>query len=119
MGCMLNEPTISSNGVVRPTAVTVNLSRITANYLGVKTAVAPAKVMAVLKANAYGHGLVPVARHMAALGAPYLGVAFLEEALLLREAEYRDAHPGDGRHLGQPDSPLFAAQADPDRFFCG
>ncbi len=83
---MLNEPTISSNGVVRPTAVTVNLSRITANYLGVKTAVAPAKVMAVLKANAYGHGLVPVARHMAALGAPYLGVAFLEEALLLREA---------------------------------
>lgn len=86
MGCMLNEPTISSNGVVRPTAVTVNLSRITANYLGVKTAVAPAKVMAVLKANAYGHGLVPVARHMAALGAPYLGVAFLEEALLLREA---------------------------------
>lgn len=86
MGCMLNEPTISSNGVVRPTAVTVNLSRLTANYLGVKTAVAPAKVMAVLKANAYGHGLVPVARHMAALGAPYLGVAFLEEALLLREA---------------------------------
>jgi alanine racemase len=48
--------------------------------------VAPAAVMPILKANAYGHGLVEVARHLAALGAPYLGVAFLEEAILLREA---------------------------------
>lgn len=86
MACMLNEPTISSNGVVRPTAVTVNLSRITENYRAVETAVASAKVMAVLKANAYGHGLVPVARHMVSLGAPYLGVAFLEEGIMLREA---------------------------------
>lgn len=85
MGAMLNEPTISSNGVVRPTAVTVNLTRITENYLGIKTAVAPAKVMAVLKANAYGHGLVEVAKHVAALGVPYIGVAFLEEGILLRE----------------------------------
>jgi alanine racemase len=83
---MLNEPTISSNGVVRPTAVTVNLSRITANYRGIETAVSPAKVMAVLKANAYGHGLVDIARHVVSLGAPYLGVAFLEEGILLREA---------------------------------
>lgn len=86
MDGMLNEPTISSNGVVRPTAVTVNLSRITENYRGVETAVSPAKVMAVLKANAYGHGLVPVAQHMVSLGAPYLGVAFLEEGIMLREA---------------------------------
>ena len=83
---MLNEPTISSNGVVRPTAVTVNLSRITENYREIETAVSPAKVMAVLKANAYGHGLIDVARHVVSLGAPYLGVAFLEEGIMLREA---------------------------------
>ena len=47
---------------------------------------APAAVMPILKANAYGHGLVEVARHMQALGAPYLGVAFLEEGILLRES---------------------------------
>ncbi|MBP6469072.1 MAG: alanine racemase [Chloroflexi bacterium] len=82
----MNEATISSNGVVRPTAVTVDLSRLTDNYRAIQTAVAPAQVMAVLKANAYGHGLVEVARHMVTLGAPYLGVAFLEEGILLREA---------------------------------
>jgi alanine racemase len=83
---MVNELTISSNGVVRPTAVTVNLSRLTENYRAIETAVSPAKVMAVLKANAYGHGLVDVARHVVGLGAPYLGVAFLEEGIKLREA---------------------------------
>jgi alanine racemase len=83
---MVNQPTISSNGVLRPTAVTVDLSRLTENYRAIETAVAPAQVMAVLKANAYGHGLVEVARHMVAIGAPYLGVAFLEEGILLREA---------------------------------
>jgi alanine racemase len=42
--------------------------------------------MPIVKANAYGHGLVPVARHLASLGATSLGVAFLEEAVALREA---------------------------------
>jgi len=86
MDCMVNEATISSNGVMRPTAVSVDLTRLTENYRAIQTAVAPAHVMAVLKANAYGHGLVEVARHMVALGAPYLGVAVLEEGILLREA---------------------------------
>lgn len=89
MGTGLNEATISSNGVVRPTAVTVDLTRLTENYRAIETAVAPARVLAVLKANAYGHGLVEVARHMAELGAPYLGVAVLEEGILLREAGIR------------------------------
>ena len=82
----MNQPTISSNGVVRPTQVEVNLSRLTANYRAIETAVSPAGVMPILKANAYGHGLVEVARHVVSLGAPYLGVAFLEEGILLREA---------------------------------
>jgi alanine racemase len=42
-------------------------------------------MMPVLKANAYGHGLVEVARLMESLNADCLGVAFLEEAILLRE----------------------------------
>lgn len=41
--------------------------------------------MAILKANAYGHGLVDVARHLTDVGIDYLGVAFLEEGILLRE----------------------------------
>lgn len=82
----LNQLTISSNGVLRPTVVEVDLDRLTHNYEAIARHVAPALVMPVLKANAYGHGLVAVARHMAAIGAPYLGVAFLEEGILLREA---------------------------------
>lgn len=81
----LNQATITTNGVVRPTFVTVDLSRLTENFQAVRHSVSPAKVMAVLKANAYGHGLVEVARHMTDIGADYLGVAFLEEGILLRE----------------------------------
>jgi alanine racemase len=84
---MLNHPTTSFvTEVLRPTQVEVDLSRLTANYEAIKAHVAPAAVMPILKANAYGHGLVEVARHMQSLGVPYLGVAFLEEGILLREA---------------------------------
>src|SRR5512142_894792 len=46
----------------------------------------PAEVMAVVKADGYGHGLLPTARAALAAGATWLGVAFLEEALALRAA---------------------------------
>ena len=82
---MINQPTISSNGVVRPTLVEVNLTRLTENFNLIRQQVAPAKIMAILKANAYGHGMVEVARHVVANGADYLGVAVLEEGILLRE----------------------------------
>jgi alanine racemase len=45
-----------------------------------------AEVMAVVKADGYGHGLLPAARAALAGGAGWLGVAFLEEALALRDA---------------------------------
>ena len=83
---MINHPTITTNGVLRPTQIEVDLSRLASNYRAIQAHVAPAAVMPVLKANAYGHGLVEVGRHMQSLDAPYLGVAFLEEGILLREA---------------------------------
>lgn len=81
----INAPTISTNGLVRPTLVEVDLTRLTENYHSIRNKVAPAKVMPILKANAYGHGLVEVAQHMEKLGVDYLGVAVLEEGILLRE----------------------------------
>jgi alanine racemase len=83
---ILHQPTLSSNGVVRPTFVEIDLDQLTANYQVIARAVAPAQVMPILKANAYGHGLVAIAEHLARLEAPYLGVAFLEEGIMLREA---------------------------------
>ena len=82
----ISQPTIAPAGVMRPTQVVVNLDRLAANFRAIRRKVAPAKVMPILKANAYGHGLVEVARLMERLGADYLGVAVLEEGLLLRRA---------------------------------
>jgi alanine racemase len=45
------------------------------------------KVMAVVKANGYGHGLIPVSRQAVKAGAAYCGVARVDEALELRGAE--------------------------------
>ncbi|CAB4537551.1 unannotated protein [freshwater metagenome] len=45
-----------------------------------------AEVLAVVKANAYGHGLIPVAQAALASGATWLGTALLEEAFELRNA---------------------------------
>jgi alanine racemase len=47
---------------------------------------APAQLMAVVKANGYGHGAVEVAREALHYGAQYLGVARINEAIALREA---------------------------------
>jgi len=74
----------SDEDAVRPTHVEVDLGRLAQNLAIIRAHVGQAKVMTILKANAYGHGLVPVARHMVVCGADYLGVAFLEEGILLR-----------------------------------
>lgn len=73
-------------GSLRPTVVEISLARLADNLRAIEAAVRPAAVMPIVKANAYGHGLVPVARHLVSLGARSLGVAFLEEAVALREA---------------------------------
>lgn len=84
---VFNQLTIGMDeDVVRPTVAEIDLNRITENYRAIQTAVSPASIMPILKANAYGHGLVEIARHVVSLGAPYLGVAFLEEGILLRQA---------------------------------
>ena len=80
----LNEPTIATDGL-RPTHVEVDLDILADNYRAIAAHVAPARVMPILKANAYGHGLVEVARRLERLDAPYVGVAYLEEGLRLRQ----------------------------------
>jgi len=80
----LHEPTIATDEL-RPTYLEVDLERLAENYRVIAAHVAPARVMPILKANAYGHGLVEVARKLEAVGAPYLGVAYVEEGLRLRQ----------------------------------
>jgi alanine racemase len=75
----------TSSAVMRPTFVEVNQSRIIGNLQAIRAAVGPAKVMGIVKANAYGHGIIEIARLLEQQRIDMLGVAFLEEAVLLRE----------------------------------
>lgn len=68
-----------------PFQAEVSLSAIRHN-VGVVRAVTDAQVMAVVKADGYGHGAIPVARAALAAGATWLGVAQVEEAVPLAAA---------------------------------
>ncbi len=68
----------------RPTRVVVDLGAIRHNVSVLKPD--GAELMAVVKANAYGHGAVPVARAAIEAGATWAGVALVEEGLELRLA---------------------------------
>ena len=68
----------------RGTRARIRLDAIRHNLQTIKNMAPGCKVMAVIKANAYGHGLIPVARALEAADA--LAVARLTEAFQLRDA---------------------------------
>ena len=80
----INHPTIATNFGVRSTFVEVNLSQLSRNLQAIREKVSPAKIMIVVKANAYGHGLTEVSKYLDPQ-VDYIGVAVLEEGILLRE----------------------------------
>ena len=69
----------------RPTRIVVDLDALSHNLRAIRAHVG-VPVMGIVKANAYGHGLVRVARHLEAQGVDQLGVAFVEEGIALRKA---------------------------------
>ena len=64
--------------------VEINLGALSRNIREIKRRVSPARVMAVVKADAYGHGAVEVAREAVKCGVRDFGVSCLEEAIDLR-----------------------------------
>ena len=71
----------------RPTWAEIDLNNLAANFNQIKQRVSQtARVMAVVKANAYGHGAVECARRLAREGADWFGVALPEEGIELRDA---------------------------------
>ena len=72
---------------MRPTRAIVNLDCVAHNIRSLRAATAPGTLqMAVVKANAYGHGAVPVARAALAAGSEWLAVATVAEGVELRDA---------------------------------
>lgn len=88
----------------RPTAAIVDLCAIENNFRYAERLAPGRMIMAVVKAEAYGHGAVEVSRRLVSLGAAMLGVALLEEGRQLREAGIKSPVLVMG--------PLFPEQAD-------
>ena len=73
--------------MLRQNRTIVDLDAIGNNYRLLAEALPPGvKVAPVVKADAYGHGMVEVAKAVLAEGAAFFAVALVEEGMLLREA---------------------------------
>jgi len=83
----------------------VDLDAVRANVAALCRHVAPSEVLAVVKANGYGHGAAPVARAALDAGAAWLGVARVEEGVQLR------GHGIDAPILLLSEPPVSAAEA--------
>lgn len=70
----------------RPAKIVVDLNRLDLNLKTIKEKVGSSKVMAVIKANAYGHGLLECAKRLEASAVDYFGVALVEEGAFLRRS---------------------------------
>ncbi len=71
----------------RPTWADIDLAALEANFRAIKAFIGDEiKFLAVVKANAYGHGAVECSRTLVSAGVDWLGVALVEEAVELRSA---------------------------------
>jgi len=92
MGELSHSDGSSSGGPIsgncsRPAWIEIDLAALRHNIGVIKSRTNPeTRIMAVVKANAYGHGAVEVSRVAAGEGVDYLGVAFLEEANEIKDA---------------------------------
>ncbi len=77
---------VSAENLLRPTWAEISLPKLRRNFEYVRRVAGPRRVMAVVKADAYGHGAVTIARTLEEAGADWFGVATVEEALELRAA---------------------------------
>ena len=69
----------------RPTTIEINLSALRNNAMVARSVAGGAKIMAAVKANAYGHGLIPCSQALEEV-VDGLAVAICEEGITLREA---------------------------------
>ncbi|MCX5699431.1 MAG: alanine racemase [Candidatus Omnitrophica bacterium] len=98
----------------RPTWAEVNLDHLEHNFKEVKSLLRPQiEVLVTVKADAYGHGLVAVAKRLVACGVDYLGVASIDEGIELRKAGIKIPILVLGLMLKKDIQPLFTFQLIP------
>jgi len=71
---------------MRSTVAVIDLDALRWNFSVIRSRVGDARILAMVKANAYGHGMLEVSKALADVGVDMLGVAFVDEGVRLREA---------------------------------
>ena len=74
------------NECYRPTRMEINTRFVRENFHDIKKLAGNSEVIAVVKGNAYSHGIIPIAKVLYEEGCKWFGVAIIEEALALRDA---------------------------------
>jgi len=98
----------------RPTWAEINLDNLGHNFYEVKRRLpAQTKVLVTVKADAYGHGLIPVAKRLISCGVDYLGVASIDEGIALRRGGVRAPILILGLMLKKDIKPLFIYHLQP------
>lgn len=93
----------------RPTWAEINLENLSYNFYQIKKLLSPStKVMVTVKADAYGHGLIPVSRKLVSCGVDFLGVASIDEGIALRKAGIKLPILVMGLVLKKDLSPIFS-----------
>lgn len=82
-----------------PGEVIVSPAALAQNYKALRSRVPQAQIMAVVKANAYGHGLFPTSKVILDLGIRWFGVSKFSEALQLRDFFDKEGVPRDQAHI--------------------
>jgi len=79
------------DSMYRPLWIEVDLKALRYNFRKIKRIVGSrVKVMATLKQQAYGHGLIPLTRELSRLGVDFFGLGSLEEAIILRKGGFKE-----------------------------
>src|SRR5512143_2343350 len=98
----------------RPTVGEVDLGALAFNYRQIKKRIPEGvKLLAVVKADAYGHGSIPVSLRLEKLGVDYLGVAICEEGVELRRGGVKAPILVLGVIFGKKVEPIFRYRLTP------
>ncbi len=93
----------------RPTWAEVNLKNLEYNFKKIRSLLRPqTRILVAVKADAYGHGLIPVSRRLAVNGVDFLGVASIDEGIKLRKAGIKTPILVLGLILKKDIQPLFS-----------
>lgn len=71
---------------MRQTVAEISLINLAHNLNFIRAASGNSEIIAIVKANAYGHGIVEISRELSRLGVKFFGVAFSDEGVILRKA---------------------------------